>query len=57
MLDSTNECSYHVKDHHRLVHEGGWQVVKVGDDVRFIARERTAFTPWRPRGPSDYLAA
>ena len=25
-------CYYH----HRLVHEGGWQVVKVGDGVRFI---------------------
>jgi hypothetical protein len=29
-------CYYH----HRLVHEGGWQVVKVGEEVRFIPPDR-----------------
>jgi len=26
--------------HHRLVHEGGWQVIRAGEAVRFIAPER-----------------
>jgi hypothetical protein len=26
--------------HHRLVHEGGWQVVKAGDGVKFIPPDR-----------------
>jgi len=26
--------------HHRLVHEGGWQVVKVGERLEFIAPDR-----------------
>src|SRR6267143_146935 len=30
--------------HHRLVHEGGWQVVRVGDKVNFIPPERPALT-------------
>jgi len=29
-------CYYH----HRLVHEGGWQVAKVGEEVRFIPPDR-----------------
>jgi hypothetical protein len=29
-------CYYH----HRLVHEGGWQVVKAGEGVRFIRPDR-----------------
>jgi len=29
-------CYYH----HRLVHEGGWQVLRVGDEVRFIPPDR-----------------
>src|ERR1051326_9086682 len=37
--------------HHRLVHEGGWQVVKAGEDYRFIPPERTSvLKEWRPRG-------
>jgi len=26
--------------HHRLVHEGGWQVIRAGDGVQFIPPER-----------------
>jgi len=26
--------------HHRLVHEGGWQVIRAGEGVKFIAPER-----------------
>ena len=26
--------------HHRLVHEGGWQVVKAGERLEFIAPDR-----------------
>jgi len=29
-------CYYH----HRLVHEGGWQVLRVGEEVRFIPPDR-----------------
>jgi hypothetical protein len=35
--------------HHRLVHEGGWQVVKVGREFRFIPPERVVMR--RARGP------
>lgn len=38
--------------HHRLVHEGGWQVVKVGGELRFIAPPPKDFVPWRARHPS-----
>ena len=36
--------------HHRLVHEGGWQVVRVGDEIHVIPPEwlRTVYT----RGPN-----
>ena len=44
--------------HHRLVHEGGWQVIRAGDGVKFIAPERVftggavgANTP--PKKPFD----
>ena len=30
--------------HHRLVHEGGWHVVRVGDKVNFIPPERPVLT-------------
>jgi len=41
--------------HHRLVHEGGWQVVKVEREFRFVPPERT----WsrRARGPGVRWAA
>jgi len=35
--------------HHRLVHEGGWQVVRAGGEYRFIPPDRL-MTSW-PRGP------
>lgn len=35
--------------HHRLVHEGGWQVVRAGGEIRFIPPERTISFA---RGPS-----
>ena len=41
--------------HHRLVHEGGWQVVKVGKGVKFIPPERVV--PARVRGPGVRWAA
>jgi molybdopterin converting factor small subunit len=44
-------CYYH----HRLVHEGGWQVVKAGDEVRFIPPDRV--TVRRARGPGVRWAA
>ncbi len=44
-------CYYH----HRLVHEGGWQVVKAGDEVRFIPPDRVMAT--RVRGPGVRWAA
>jgi len=48
-------CHYH----HRLVHEGGWQVVKVGHhQLRFIPpTDMPAFVPWRARGPGVPWAA
>ena len=36
--------------HHRLVHEGGWQVVKVGDEVRFIPPDRVIARRVRGQG-------
>ncbi len=44
-------CYYH----HRLVHEGGWQVVKAGDEVRFIPPDRVMAR--RVRGPGMSWAA
>jgi len=44
-------CYYH----HRLVHEGGWQVVKVGREFRFIPPERVLMK--RARGPGLRWAA
>jgi len=44
-------CYYH----HRLVHEGGWQVVKVGEEVRFIPPDRVSAR--LARGPGVRRAA
>src|ERR1700730_10573944 len=41
--------------HHRLVHEGGWQVVKVGREFRFLPPERVVMR--RARGPGVRWAA
>jgi hypothetical protein len=41
--------------HHRLVHEGGWQVVKGGEGIQWIPPEREVIR--RTRGPGRYLAA
>jgi hypothetical protein len=41
--------------HHRLVHEGGWQVVKAGREFRFIPPERVVMR--RARGPGVRWAA
>jgi hypothetical protein len=41
--------------HHRLVHEGGWQVVKVGRELRFLPPERVVMR--RARGPGMRWAA
>jgi len=41
--------------HHRLVHEGGWQVVKVDREFRFVPPERTWIR--RARGPGVRWAA
>ena len=43
--------------HHRRVHEGGWQVVRAGEELRFIPPERPAFVPMRARGPGRMQAA
>jgi len=44
--------------HHRLVHEGGWQVVKAGDEYRFIPPpQRFVLQEWRARGPGHSRAA
>jgi hypothetical protein len=37
------------------VHEGGWQVIRAGDGVKFIAPERQI--PRRVRGPGMRWAA
>ena len=44
-------CHYH----HRQVHEGGWQVVKVGREFRFIPPDRVVMR--RARGPGLRWAA
>ena len=41
--------------HHRLVHEGGWQVVKVGEEARFIPPDRVSARS--ARDPGMRLAA
>ena len=41
--------------HHRLVHEGGWQVIRAGEGVKFIPPERAV--PHRVRGPGMRWAA
>jgi hypothetical protein len=41
--------------HHRLVHEGGWQVVKAGRDFRFVPPDRVVFR--RTRSPGVRWAA
>jgi hypothetical protein len=41
--------------HHRLVHEGGWQVIKTGKEFRFIPPERVVMR--RARGPGYRWAA
>jgi Domain of unknown function (DUF222)/HNH endonuclease len=44
-------CYYH----HRLVHEGGWQVIKAGREFRFLPPDRAAMR--RARGPGMRWAA
>ena len=44
-------CYYH----HRLVHEGGWQVIKAGREFRFLPPERVFMK--RARGPGMRWAA
>ncbi len=44
-------CYYH----HRLVHEGGWQAIKVGKEFRFLPPERLVMR--RARGPGVRWAA
>jgi len=44
-------CYYH----HRLVHEGGWQVIKAGREFRFLPPERIVMR--RVRGPGMRWAA
>jgi hypothetical protein len=44
-------CHYH----HRLVHEGGWQVIKVGREFQFLAPDRVVMR--RVRGPGMHWAA
>jgi hypothetical protein len=41
--------------HHRMVHEGGWQVVKAGREFRFIPPDRVVMR--RARGPGLRWAA
>jgi Domain of unknown function (DUF222) len=41
--------------HHRLVHEGGWQVIKAGHEFRFLPPERVVMR--RARGPGLRWAA
>jgi hypothetical protein len=41
--------------HHRLVHEGGWQIVKSGREFRFLPPERVVMK--RTRGPGLRWAA
>jgi uncharacterized protein DUF222 len=49
--DLVSVCHFH----HRLVHEGGWQVIKAGREFRFLPPERTRFRP--ARGPGVREAA
>jgi hypothetical protein len=35
--------------HHRMVHEGEWQIVKT--EERFLPIAPSFFSPWLPRGP------
>jgi hypothetical protein len=52
--DLANEvllCYYH----HRLVHEGGWQVIKAGREFRFLPPDRAVMR--RARGPGIRWAA
>jgi hypothetical protein len=44
-------CYYH----HRLVHEGGWQVIKAGREFRFLPPDRVVMK--RARGPGMRWAA
>ena len=44
-------CFYH----HRLVHEGGWRVIKVGREFRFLPPDRVVIR--RARGPGVRWAA
>ncbi len=44
-------CHYH----HRLVHEGGWQVIKTGREFRFLPPDRVVMR--RARGPGVRWAA
>jgi hypothetical protein len=41
--------------HHRLVHEGGWQVIKAGREFRFVPPDRVVFR--RARAPGLRWAA
>jgi hypothetical protein len=41
--------------HHRLVHEGGWQVIKAGREFRFLPPDRVVMR--RARGPGYRRAA
>ena len=41
--------------HHRLVHEGGWQVIKLGREFKFLPPERVVMR--RARGPGKRWAA
>jgi HNH endonuclease len=41
--------------HHRLVHEGGWQVIKVGREFHFMPPDRVVMR--RARGPGMRWAA
>jgi hypothetical protein len=41
--------------HHRLVHEGGWQVIKAGRELQFLPPERIVMR--RARGPGYRWAA
>ena len=41
--------------HHRLVHEGGWQVIQKGEEIRFVPPERMVFR--KARGPGVRWAA
>src|SRR5580700_10336148 len=41
--------------HHRLLHEGGWQVIKVGREFRFMPPDRVVMR--RARGPGIRWAA